>query len=126
MKGNESANGGRPQMPRLIRFSDLSPARRTLVRLCQSLNYGQIQDICVRDGDPVLSPSSAVLVEFKLDADEEQRKEAELVDFELRSEVRRLMFLLDKMKDGRIECIEVRAGIPRRAMFKSPATSLPK
>jgi hypothetical protein len=113
-------------MPRHILFSELSPPRRALVRLCQALNYGQIQDICVRDGDPVLSPSSAVLVEFKLDADEEQRKEAELVDFELRSEVRRLMFLLDKMKDGRIECIEVRAGIPRRAMFKSPATSLPK
>jgi hypothetical protein len=112
-------------MPRLIRFSDLSPARRTLVRLCQSLNYGQIQDIRVQDGDPVLDAAPEVLIELKLDADETSRPELELADFELRDEVCRLMARLDELKNGTIGCIEVRAGIPRRVIFRSsPAAVL--
>jgi hypothetical protein len=105
--------------PGRIRFSELSVPRQVLVRLCQSLNYGQIQGLRVHDGEPVFDPAPLVLVELKLDAEETERPEIELVDFELRNEVCSLMTLLDEMKNGSVEQIEVRAGIPRRATFKS-------
>jgi hypothetical protein len=111
-------------MPRLVRFSDLSSSRRALVRLCQALNYGEIQDMRVQDGDPIFDPAPVLLVELKLDADETKRQEVELADFELRDEVCRLMARLDELENGTIGCIEVRAGIPRRVIFKSSSAAI--
>lgn len=101
------------------RFSQLSPPRRALVRLCQAINYGQIHHLEIRDGDPVLSPPPLVLIEVKLD-DEVPRPEVDLPDFELCNEVRQLIGQLQELKTGIIERIEVRAGIPRRIVFRDP------
>jgi len=60
-----------------------------------------------------------VLSEVRLDIEEAPRPEGELPDFKLSSEVQRLMRQLDQLKDGRIEKIEVRAGVPRRLIFTS-------
>jgi len=108
------------------RFSELSPARQVLVRLFQSLNFGQIQGFAVHAGEPILDPATAVLVEVKLDVDEGSRPEAELTDFLLQGEVRRLMARLDGIQDGMIERIEVRAGIPRRVIFERRLTAVPR
>ena len=105
-----------------LRFSQLSPPRQMLVRLCQSVNFGQICGLEVRDSDPVFSPPPQVLVDVKLDSDEELRAEINLTDFVLPSEVCRLMYRLDKLKNATIERIEVRAGIARRVVFKAPLT----
>ena len=121
---NHHANRGRTPTSNLVRFAQLSPPRRTLVRLCQSLNYGQIQDIRVQDGDPVFDPEPMVLIELKLDAEETRRPEVELADFELRDEVCRLMARLDELENGTIGCIEVRAGIPRRVIFKASSATV--
>src|SRR5262245_61550373 len=50
-----------------LRFSQLSPSRQALVRLCQEVNYGQILDLQVRDSEPLWDPGPTVLSEFKLD-----------------------------------------------------------
>lgn len=83
------------------------------------LNFGTIQCLRVKDGDPVLDPSPVVLFDVKLDADQGPRPEIHLKDFELCEEVRRLMARLDELKNGVIERIEVRAGVPRRIIFES-------
>jgi hypothetical protein len=111
-------------MPRLLRFSELSLPRQALVRLCQSLNYGQVQDVRVQDGDPVFDPAPLMLIELKLDVDETGRPEVDLNDFELRDEVCRLMARLDELKNTTIERLEVRAGIPRRVIFKSSSAAI--
>ena len=101
-------------------FSRLSSARQALVRLCQSTNYGQVQDLIVRDGEPILSgPPPVVLADIRLDAEEPPRNELAAADFALCAEVVRLMSLLDKMQNGRISRIEVRAGIPRKIIIES-------
>ena len=103
-----------------LRFSELSPPRQALVRLCQRLNFGLIQSIAVRDADPVFDPHKVVvLVDEKLDANDAPRLEAELADFELGAEQCRLMTRLDEIGNGTIERIEVRGGIPRRVVFES-------
>jgi len=102
-----------------LRFSDLSPPRQALVRLCQWLNFGQIQRMQVRDGNPVFAPVPFVRVDKNLNADVGARPEFHLEDFELRNEVRRLMDTIDELKNGVIERIDVRAGVPCRIIFES-------
>lgn len=106
-------------MSKPLRLSDLSPARQALVRLCQALNHGSIEDLEVRHSEPVFDPWPVTLRDVKLNSDEEPRPEITLADFVVSDEVLRLMSLLDEMKCGTVWHIEVRAGIPRRMLVES-------
>jgi hypothetical protein len=96
------------------RYSQLSPARQALVRLCQEVNFGQILELLVRNAEPVWDPGPTILSEVRLDIEEAVRTEGALPDFRLPSEVRRLTHQLDQIKDGKIAKIEIRDGLPRR------------
>jgi hypothetical protein len=100
-----------------IRFSQLSTSRQALVRLCQDMNFGQIRDLHVRNSDPVWDPAPTVLSQIKLDTEDTPRPEADLPDFKLSPQIQRLMGGLDQLRDGRIERIDVREGIPRHLFF---------
>jgi hypothetical protein len=101
------------------RLSDLSPARQALVRLCQTINHGSIEDLEVRHSEPVFNPAPMVLKDVKLDADEIPRPELTFGDFTLSDQLCRLLSLLDQIESGSIRHIEVRAGIPRRMLVES-------
>ncbi len=105
-------------MTRPLQFSGLSSARKALIRLCQSTNYGYIEDLAIRDREPIFSPPCTVLVDLKLDSEQYARPELAHSDFPLSGEVGRLMALLDQIRDGRISRLEVRAGLPRRIFFE--------
>src|ERR1039458_8896410 len=94
-----------------LRLSDLSPARQALVRLCQAINHGSIENLEVRHSEPVFDPWPATLRDVKLGSDEEPRPELTLADFVVSGEVVRLMNLLDEMKCGTLRRIEVHAGV---------------
>src|ERR1700683_3954250 len=52
-----------PFMSREPRFSNLSAPRQDLLRFCQSINYGDINNFVVRDHEPVPpDPECVVLV----------------------------------------------------------------
>jgi hypothetical protein len=102
------------------RFSELSAPRQVLVRLFQSVNFGYLEGLEVRGGEPVFSPAPAVFMEIKLDAANEPRPEMSLPDFALRSEVSRLMEQFGQMGDGSIERIDIRHGVPRRVVIERP------
>jgi hypothetical protein len=111
-------------MPQVLRFAQLSPARQTLVRVLQATNFGEIQGIHVEDADPIFDGGSVVVLDAKLDREEEPRPELDLADFGLSAEVLRLMSRLDELKNGNIQRLEVRAGIPRRLIFESRLLSI--
>lgn len=121
-RGAVTAHGMRSVMPETPRLSQLSPARQALVRICQAVNFGQIRDIRLQDGDPVLD-SACVLADERLDRPAEPRPEIGLSDFALCEEWCRLLGRLDQIRDGTIEGIEVRAGIPRRMIFEWPVAA---
>ena len=104
---------------KLLRFSQLSPSWQTLVRMCQTVNYGQIKVLFFRDGEPLYEPPPVVVIDAKLYRDDGPRPELGLADFELRDDVRRLMARLDHAKNGMIQRIEVRAGLPHRVVVES-------
>ena len=110
--------------PVTIRFSELSPPWQALVRLLQSVNHGQVRNLTVRSGSPAFCPKPTVLMDVRLDSDESARPEIELADFVLRDEVRRLMAHFDQLKEGVVERIEVRAGIPRRVLIEARLTEV--
>src|ERR1019366_7255740 len=102
-------------MDRPLRFSQLSHGRQVLVRLCQSINYGHIQNLKVEDQEPVLQGTSVIATtDIRLDAEDPGRGELEVDDLILCEEVRRLIALFDKVQNATISKVEVRAGIPRR------------
>lgn len=107
----------------MTRFSQLSSPRQFAVRLCQATNYGYIENLVVHGREPVFTnPAPVVFADVRLDVGEYSRDELAAVDFVLCAEVRRLMAILDKIGDGRISKIEVRAGVPRRITVECPLT----
>lgn len=103
-----------------VRFSQLSAPRQALVRLLQSVNFGYVEGLDVRRGEPVFNPTPMVFVEVKLDASNGPRPEVESADFELRSEVIRLVEQFDELGDGSVERIDIRHGVPRRVVIERP------
>jgi hypothetical protein len=101
-----------------VRFAELSPQERRLIRLCQNINFGSICDIEVREGEPVLDRPPVVMIDLKLDADDAPRNELSLTDFELRREITQLFMVLRRLGTGIVQRIDVQAGIPRRAMLR--------
>ena len=110
---------------KLLRFSQLSPPRQKLVRMCQTVTYGQIKDLPFRDGEPIYEPPPVVVIDAKLYRDDGPRRELALADFVLRDDFRRLMARLDDARNGMIQRIEVHAGLPRRVLLESRLTELP-
>lgn len=108
---------GLPGTAEVSLFSQLSPPRQALIRLCQAINFGFIEMMEVRDCDPMFDPPPLLLRDLKLDLDEGPRFELALRDFVVSNEVLRLLRHLDEMKCGSVRRIEVRAGIPRRVLL---------
>ena len=100
------------------RFSELSELRQMLIRRCQQIGFGRIGPFVVQNCDPVVTPETVVFVEMKLDGNEVPRTEYSLADFELSKEAVRLFAELDAIRDGIVEHLEVRAGIPRRLVLR--------
>ena len=106
----------------LLWFSELSRPRQKFVRMCQVVNYGYIEGLEIKDCDPVFDPPPLALVDVKLDSGEGFRHELELSDFMLRNEILRFVAWLDELKNGKIERVEIRGGIPRRIVVKACPT----
>jgi hypothetical protein len=77
-----------------------------------------IEDLDIRGGEPVLAPAPTVVIEVRLDAGVSERPESMLADYELRSEIVRLMDQLDVVRDGWVHRIDVRFGVPRRVLIE--------
>ena len=113
-------------MHRQLRFSQVSAQRQGLIRLFQSTSYGCLQDLMIRDSEPILnSPHPVVFADLRLDVEERSRDELSLSDFVLCAEFVRLLSMFDEIGSGEISRIEIRAGVPRRLTIrKSPAEVL--
>lgn len=106
-------------MIRPVALHDLSPERARLVRLFQTINFGRIEELEVRSGEPQFSPAPRVFVEVKLDAEDGPRPESRLSDFALRRPIERFFEQVARLEDGTIERIEVRHGLPFRMIVEA-------
>ncbi len=90
----------------------LSPARQQLVALLQRINFGRVEGLEVRGGEPVMDPVPRHVREHKFCGENGPRPEAGRADFKLKNQVADLMQLLDDIGDGCIAVLTVKHGLP--------------
>ena len=94
--------------------SSLSAAQMRLVRLMQRMNFGRIEHLAVRRGQPVMTSPPRTLREVKFGGDNGPRPEIAKDGFELKVQVRDLLTQLESLGDGVIRSIEIQRGLPFR------------
>ncbi len=102
-----------------MHMEDLSPAKQRLLRLFQTINFGRIEELEIRNGEPEFNPPPRMFVELKLDAADGSRPESRLNRFPLRSQVERFFDQISRLNDGAVEVIEVRHGLPFRMVIEA-------
>lgn len=104
------------------RKATLSPSRKQLVELMETIFFGRIECVGVRNGEPVLG-SHRVKTEVKLAGSNDTRSDRFRGDYELKDEVLGLLMTLDAIGDGLIESIQVKHGLPFLVTVDGPVNS---
>ena len=124
MANKRSPTKRRPAPKTVLRLPDLDQAKSAVLNSLSSRDaqrgYRHAMDEFIEwyCSEPRLWPAPAVFVDVRLDVEAQPREEISAADFALGAEVTRLMALLDKVENGKITRIDVRAGLPRRATFE--------
>jgi hypothetical protein len=92
--------------------SSLAPESAHLVELMQAVNYGRIEDLVIRSGQPVFDPAPRIIEKLKIGGDNGPRPEIGCPDFRLKGGVVELLELLARLGDGEVRLIEIRCGLP--------------
>jgi len=102
--------------------SSLSAAQKRLLEIMQRVNYGLIEGLSVRGGEPAFEPPPRIVKDVKLGAaDNGARPELDATDFALKREHIELLDHFNRLGDGLIERIEVKAGLPFRLIVAESA-----
>ncbi|MBI1900552.1 MAG: hypothetical protein HYS13_05495 [Planctomycetia bacterium] len=99
----------------------LSPARRRLLETCQQVNFGRVESLVVDGGEPALDPPPRIVREIKFGGENGPRKEIDVDDFLLKSQVVELFAFFDELKDGTIDVLEIKHGLPFRVIVTERA-----
>lgn len=109
-------------MPAHLTKAALSPARRHLLELLQQVNFGRIESLAVRDGEPILAPCPNVCREHKFGSENNPRHELNSTDFLLKQQVVELFAFFDHLQNGVINVLEIKHGLPfRMIVTEKPA-----
>lgn len=90
--------------------SSLSPANKHLLGLMQSLNFGRLENVAVRDGEPIVTSETRAVRDTKFGNETGPRAEKYLRDFMLKKQVVSLLEEIRALGDGHIEVLEVKHG----------------
>jgi hypothetical protein len=112
LAGDGTAVSRAPQKP-LTKLS-LSPARRWLVELMQDLNFGRLEKLHVRDGEPVLDPTPLVRREIVFGKNNTPNSARDKDDFALKEQLIELFDLFDQQGSVTVESLVIQHGLPVR------------
>jgi hypothetical protein len=90
----------------------LSPAQRSLVELMHVQQFGRIENMPVRAGEPILSSDVKVVRVARLGGESQGTKVTGAGEFELKRQVRDLFDELARLKNGTVIRLEFRHGLP--------------
>lgn len=96
----------------------LSPARRRLLELFQQVNFGRLESLTLRNCEPVIDPRPVVVREHKFGGENGPRSELATDDFLLKQQVVELFAFFDQVRDGVIEVLEIKHGLPFRMIVR--------
>ncbi len=95
-------------------FSSVPPERRALLREMQQLNFGRIEGLTIQAGQPQLDPNPTVTRELKFGGENDPRAELAADDFCLKQQVVELFAFFDELRNGVIDVLEIKNGLPFR------------
>jgi hypothetical protein len=98
----------------ILTKAGLSTPRQKLVEAMQRIAFGRIEQLHIREGDPVFEPPPRLVQEIKISGDGEVQPEVAGSDFVLKKQIVELFQRLAQLRNGVIEAIEVRHGLPCR------------
>lgn len=90
----------------------LSEPRKRLIEVMAAIRFGQIEELVVRDGDPVFDPAPRVVCHVKFGGENGPREEMSLRDYVLRAEAVELFKCFDRLGNAVVETLVVRHGLP--------------
>lgn len=93
-------------------FSSLPASHQRLVHLMQQLDFGRIEQLHVRNGEPVFDPLPRVVADVKFGADNSLSAKPNTGDFALKQQVVELVAKMSDVGTGIIESLGVRHGLP--------------
>ncbi|NIM21246.1 MAG: hypothetical protein GTN64_02310 [Candidatus Latescibacteria bacterium] len=105
-------------MQNVVTKGCLTPARGRLVELMQRINFGRIEGLEVRDGEPVIDPPPIVVRDIKFGGENGPRHELEAKDFILKREVIEFFVQLEELANGTVDVLEIKHGLPFRMSIK--------
>ncbi len=105
---------------RSISKRTLSTERRRLVEVMQDLNFGRIEGVAVRDGEPVWDPAPRTLRDIRLRKSRGPHRMRGAPEFTLRAEVVELLEFFDRERSLLIETLDVQHGLPHRMVVACP------
>ena len=91
---------------------ELTALRRSLLEQMQTLNFGRILNIQVREGEPRITPMTKVERLVRFGGNNHARPEIVLDDFTLKDKVVELFDAIERMGDGLILKLEIKHGLP--------------
>jgi hypothetical protein len=107
--------------PSLIpRKRDLTPAGRRLLELLQKVHFGRLENLHVRDGEPVFTPPPKVVLAVRFPGRNDTHPAIDWSDFKLKPAVVELFRRLDAIGDGVIGVLSVHYGLPASAEVDAP------
>ena len=92
----------------------LSPARQQLVELMQEVNFGRIEDLEVRDGEPVVATGPRIVRDIVFGKDNAPHRARRWGDFTLKEQVIEMFDVFDQERSLRVERLVVQNGLPVR------------
>ncbi len=92
----------------------LSHSERYLLQLMQEIHYGRIEGLAIRDGEPVIEPSTKVLRDVKLDLQAKRNPIFTDRDYRDKAQVMEMLHQFRRLGDGVVQTLEVHNGLPFR------------
>src|SRR4051812_34989572 len=89
----------------------LSSGRRRLVEVMQLLNFGRIEGLAIKGGEPMFDPAPRIIRDVKLGGANGPRLESGIADFVLKDSVVELFNHLTRIGDGTLESLEIKGGV---------------
>ena len=94
--------------------ASLSPSRRRLVELMQDVGFGRIEQLHLRNGEPVFDPPPRVVRDVKIGKRNGPHATRGRLDFVLKDAVVELLDLFDEASSTTVARIVVQNGLPCR------------
>ena len=109
-------------MGELVKKSSLSARQRRLLEMMSHFNFCRIENLEIREGQPVFEPAPRVIQDIKIGGENGPRPELDKDDFLLRTPVIELFEHLKRVGTGTVAVIEVRYGLPVKLSIEQPAS----